>query len=609
MTSSAQQAQDWIDAFEKALATKDAQAFDDLFLQQCYWRDMVALTWDTQQHWGRDAVRRAIFRHAGAAQLTNLRLAPDRTPPTIVATMGVDLLEVFFQFDTAAGDGVAFAKLALDSEAPQGLRAHLLATQLVALNCAREPSARHPAQGFDPAYPGQTWGEYVAAKSDFKDRDPDVLIVGAGHSGLSIAARMERMGISYLMIDKGKAPGQSWRERYESLSLHTNTPANDLPYIEIPKHWGTFTAKDQWADWLECYAKLMTLNCWSSTLFLGGSFDNDARHWTVRIKLSNGNLRTMRPKHVVLAIGGIGGQPRIAELPGLKDFRGEVLHSSAYKTGTNYQSKNVMVVGSSTSGHDICLDLYHKGATVAMAQRGPACVVNISEAERLNTDFTDGTMSKEEADQRRSGNAILPLLIKRTQAHTVNTERELAELHAGLRKVGMKLTIGEDGTGWLMKLFRDLAGYYLNVGCSEIIAAGGIKIVPSESIDRFVPEGARLQDGSIIPLDAVVLATGFLNLLVDVEAMFGIDVAARVGRIGGVAEDGEPRNLCRPTGQPHLWFIFGGIIDARKSSPLLAFQIAAQLAGVVPTFVRQADGDIGALPANAPISVAAGVSG
>jgi putative flavoprotein involved in K+ transport len=469
------------------------------------------------------------------------------------------------------------------------MRAQLIATGLVALDCAPEPPGRHPRLGFDPARPGQTWGEWVKAKSDFADRDPEVLIIGGSQSGLSVGARFERKGISYLIVERNQRPGDMWRGRYEALALHTHTRMNDLPYIPLPAHWGSFTPKDQWADWLDSYATLMNLNLWPSTEALGGSFDEATRRWEVPLGLADGTVRTMRPQHVVLAVGGVGGRPRVPELPGLQDFRGEVLHSSSFTTGAAYQGKQVMVVGASTTAHDICLDLFHKGASPTMAQRGPTCVVDIQEQVNFCADYD--VVSVDEADQLRSS-MVLPLMIKRAQAYTIKTEASHAELHAGLRRAGQKLTTGHDNTGWSIKLFREAAGYYLNVGCSEAIIKGDVKVLDFGQIEKFVADGALLRDGSVMPLDAVVLATGFHDLSNDVEALFGPAVAEKLGRCVGVAEDGEYRTMSRPTAQAHLWLINGGIVDARKSSDLLALQIIAQLKGLVPSLVRRPDGRV-----------------
>ncbi|HEY4333952.1 MAG TPA: NAD(P)/FAD-dependent oxidoreductase [Ilumatobacteraceae bacterium] len=582
----------WLSSFAAALHAGDQHRFEELFLDESYWRDMVALTWDTCQFWGRATVSDELIKHAAAAGMTDIHLDPDRSAPKATVFLGTPVVELFYAFRTNVGTGKGFVRLVIDEASELGIRAQLIATGLVGLDCAPEPTERHPHLGFDPAYPGQTWGEWTAAKSDFSERDPDVLIIGGSHSGLSVGARFERKGISYLIVERNAAPGDMWRGRYESLALHTHTRMNDLPYLSLPAHWGSFTPKDQWADWLDCYARLMNLNLWTSTEAVSGTFDAEARRWEVRLRRADGTERTMHPKHVVLAVGGIGGRPKVPDLPGLDDFAGEVLHSSAFKTGAAYTGRRVMVVGSSTTAHDICLDLFHKGAVPTMAQRGPTCVVNIAEQVKFSADYA--TLAIEEADQLRSS-MVLPLIIKRGQAGTVMTEQTHAELHDGLRKAGQKLTIGADQTGWTLKLFRDTRGYYLNVGCSEAIVAGKVKVLDFEQIDRFVAEGALLADGTVMPLEVVVLATGFHDLSVDIETLLGADVAAKFDRCIGVADDGEYRTMSRPTAQAHLWLINGGIIDARKSSDLLALQIIAQMHGLVPSLVRQPDGTVRAL--------------
>lgn len=585
----AAQAQAWLDAFMQALAEGNRDDFDDLFLAECYWRDVVSLTWDTCQFWGRETVRQVFFDHAAPAGFVKLRLDDDRSAPRPAEFLGESVLEVFFAFDTAVGSGKGFARLIPDPATEFGMRAWMVATGLVALNCAPEPAGRHPRLGFDPAYPGQTWGEWRAAKADFSQDDPDVLIIGGGHAGLSVGARFERKGTSYLIVERNAKPGDTWRGRYESLALHTPTWMNDLPYIPLPAHWPTFLPKERWADWLDSYATLMNLNFWGSTEALSASFDVTTHRWEVSLRLADGTVRVMRPKHLVLAVGGVGGRPRIPKLAGLADFTGEVLHSSEFKSATTYRGKQVMVVGSSTTAHDICLDLYHKGAEPIMAQRGPTCVVNIDEVLKFSSDY--GLLGVDEADQLRSS-MNLPMMIRRAQAYTMTTEASHAGLHNGLRNAGQKLTIGHDKTGWSMKLFRDAAGYYLNVGASEAIVDGRIKVLDFETIEKFVSDGALLEDGRILPLDAVVLSTGYLDVSNDVEALLGEEVARKVGRCVGVADDGEYRTMSRPTAQPHLWLINGGIVDARKSSDILALQVIAQMEGLAPSLVRQPDGSV-----------------
>jgi putative flavoprotein involved in K+ transport len=183
-------------------------------------------------------------------------------------------------------------------------------------------------------------------------------------------------------------------------------------------------------------------------------------------------------------------------------------------------------------------------------------------------------------------------MVERAKAYTLNTEASHAELHNGLRKAGQKLTIGDDDTGWTMKLFREVRGYYLNVGASEAIVEGKIAMLDFGQIERFVPDGVLLTDGSVAPFEAVVLCTGYHDLSEDVAALIGPEVAQKIGRCIGVAEDGEYRTMGRPTAQLHLWLMNGGIVDARKSSDILALQVIAQMEGLTPSLVRQPDGSV-----------------
>ena len=586
----AARAEAWLQALERSVAASRASDFDDLLLPDSYWRDMVSLGWDTRQFWGRDAIREAVFAAAPEMGFTGVQLDPERSAPRLADFIGEPYLEVFFAFRNRVGRGKGFARLRLDPEAGSGLRALMIATSLHELDCAPEPRGRHPRLGFEADFPGQTYGEWNAAKRDFSQRDPDVLIIGGSHSGLCVGARFERKGSSYLIVEKHANPGDMWRGRYEALALHTPTTINHLPYIPLPDIWSLFTPKDQWADWLDCYAKLMNLNFWGNTEALGCKFDEASRSWEVSLRLADGTTRVMRPKHVVLAVGGVGGRPRIPDLPGLDAFRGEVRHSSKFQTGAPFAGRRVMVVGSSTTAHDVSLDLAHRGAHVTMAQRGPACVVDIGEVINFGADYE--RVSTEEADFLRSAMPY-PLWIRRAKAYTQVTEKTHKELHDGLRRAGQKLTIGHDQTGWSIKLLREAAGYYLNVGASEAIVDGRIRVQDFDRIERFVPEGALLDDGTRVELDAVILCTGFHDLTEDIQALLGPEVAEKIGRCNGVApEDGEYRTMSRPTAQAHLWLINGGIPDSRKSSDLLAMQVIAQLEGLVPSLARQPDGSV-----------------
>ena len=574
----------WMGDLEKALIQQDAGLFDELFLDDSYWRDLVAFTWDTQQFWGREALRAEWFERAREMSPKNFRLQDKRSGPRLISAPTGTRIEMYAAFETAVGTGSLFAVLIPDSDPKWGMKARQVSTTITGLHC--NPPAPITRRGFEPAHPGESWLQWRTRVRDLENRDPEVVVVGGGQSGLSIAAHLERLGVSYVVVEKNAKPGDSWRKRYDCLALHTPTWANNLPFSLMPPTFPAFMSKDHWANWVDAYAHTMDLNVWTETEFLTGSFDSEAMQWEVRLRRPDGTVREMRPKHLIMALGFTGIEPVIPDIPGLDTFSGEVVHTAAFSSAEPYRGKKVLVIGTATSGHDVALDLYNHGAEVALGQRGPACVVPILEAERYNAEYLEPGMSNEEIDQRRNSNFIYPLIVEKLQGETERTEAEFAEMYDGLRNAGMELTIGEDRTGWLMKLHRTFSGYYLDVGASQVVIDGGIKVIRLDDVTGFDADGLLMADGSTRPLDAVVLATGYKNMQTVVEKLLGSQVAQRVGLIGGIGADGEPRNMCRATGQPHLWMVYGGIMDARKTSELLALQIVANLRGVVPSFVR-----------------------
>ncbi len=577
----------WTEELERAIAAQDRAAFGALLGDPCYWRDLVALTWDTQQVYGERAIVEGFLPAAQDRQVHNFRLDTERPEPKAVGDG--DTIEYFLTFETRIGRCRAFVTGRLDDESATGFRAKLISTDMAEMFLEKpQQSQKMERYGYDPAYPGETWAQ-ARERLQANASDPEVLVVGCGEWGASIAAELDRVGVPNLVVDAGKRGGESWRKRYDSLALHTPLVRNNLPILHFPETFPTYLSKDQWADWIEMYIKAMNINVRFETRLINATYDGESQRWTAELALADGSTRVITARHIVIAVG-IGGKARIPDLPGLRDFSGPVVHSSEFKNGEPYRGKKVLVVGVSTSGHDLALDLYNHGAQVTMAQRSPATVCDIATAQVAFN--STSTVPLDEADQRSLANLTRPVIEEFLREYTKKTDELDRELHEGLRQAGMVLDAGQNEFGWLYKTYTQLAGYYLNVGCSEIIVDGGIAIMQMSDFESFVPDGVRLRGGEVVQFDAVVMATGFESLSTVLESLMGSTVADKVGEIGGFGEDGETRNLCRPTGQEHLWIGFGGIIDARKYAKLLAFQIKAETLGLAPTLVRMANGSI-----------------
>jgi hypothetical protein len=145
----------------------------------------------------------------------------------------------------------------------------------------------------------------------------------------------------------------------------------------------------------------------------------------------------------------------------------------------------------------------------------------------------------------------------------------------GLERIGFKLDFGEDGTGWQFKYLTRGGGYYFNVGCSDLLAEGAIRLAQFSDIAAFVAEGALMRNGETLRAELIVLATGYKGQEYLVHKLFGDDVANRVGPIWGFGEGDELRNMYTRTAQPGLWFIAGSLAQCRINSKFLALQIKA----------------------------------
>jgi hypothetical protein len=138
-----------------------------------------------------------------------------------------------------------------------------------------------------------------------------------------------------------------------------------------------------------------------------------------------------------------------------------------------------------------------------------------------------------------------------------------------------------------MKYLTRGGGYYFNVGCSDLIASGEIDLIQYSEVDRLVPDGIRMKDDTVRPVELLVTATGFKNQQDVVREHLGDQIADRVGPIWGFGDGRELRNMWTPTPQPGLWFTAGSFTQCRVFSKYLALQILATELGLIK--LAQAD--------------------
>jgi cation diffusion facilitator CzcD-associated flavoprotein CzcO len=574
-------AQNWLAQFEDALARPDDSLLKTLFQPESYWRDALALSWNLQTINGAETILSELRACANRASPGAFRIDPDRAPPRGVTRAGTHSIEAIFKFETVAGRGSGILRLIPDAGGGNRMKAWTLLTALDELKGFEEQlgTSRPRGRAYSRDFRGPNWLDLRKAAAEYADRDPAVLVVGGGQAGLSIAARLKQLQIDTLIVDREARIGDNWRRRYHALTLHNQVQVNHLPYMPFPPNWPVYIPKDKLANWFEAYVEAMELNYWTSTEFESGSYDGSAGRWSVALRRADGTTRTMHPRHVVMATG-VSGIPHLPDIPGLKNFAGTILHSSRYDDGDAWTGRRALVIGTGNSGHDIAQDLYSSGAEVTLVQRSSTLITNIEPSAQLAyAAYNEGTLGDNDLIA-----TSMPLELAR-KSHVMITEQSKRldqPLLDGLERVGFKLDFGEDGTGWQFKYLTRGGGYYFNVGCSDLVAGGAIKLIQFSDIECFAAGGARMRNGGTLAADLIVLATGYKPQEVLVRKLFGEEIAERIGPIWGFGEGQELRNMYTRTKQPGLWFIAGSLAQCRINSKYLALQIKAIEEGLLP---------------------------
>ncbi|MEZ5823010.1 MAG: NAD(P)/FAD-dependent oxidoreductase [Xanthobacteraceae bacterium] len=570
-------AERWAKAFDAALRSRSETAVGGCLAPDSHWRNLFGLSWYFSTFSGRETLVRELLARARNASAADFRIDAGLLAPRRATVAGRDVIEAIIRFDTANGPGVGAVRL-LPSPGG-GVQAWTISTSLdfdrICAGRAGERASISHVRDFSET----DWLEARRERAAYRDRDPDVLVVGGGHTGISAAVELQRMGLSALVVDREERIGDNWRLRYRGLKLHNKTPVNHLRYLPFPVTFPEYIPKDQIANWLESYVDLMEVDFWTRTSFDGASYDSAAGRWRARLN-REGAERVLHPKHIVFATS-VSGAPSIPTIDGIGNFKGPVLHSSQFKAGHEWRGRSVVVFGTGTSAHDICQELEAAGARATMVQRSPTMVVNVEPAQIYDRTYLGEGPPIEVRDIINSG-VPLPVMKMAHKIVTAEVKALDAPLHERLEKAGFRLEFGEDGTGWPLKFRTRGGGYYFNVGCSELIADGKVGLIQFADIESFTAGGLKLKDGSTLPADMLVLATGYKGLDHLLEKLFGPEVAARVGRIWGFDDASqELRNMWTRTGQPGLWFTGGAFSQARIYSRYIALQIDAIERGVL----------------------------
>ena len=575
--------QSFLNEFGAALQDSDSKKAREMFLDDCYWRDLVTFTWNLKTVEGKDQVEDMLKHQLATTKPTGWALAEGETP-----TEDGGVITAWIQFETAVARGYGLMRL-------KDGKIWTLLTTMVELKGHEEPKGFNRPMGakHGAAKDQATWKEdreHELATLGYSEQ-PYCVIIGGGQGGIALGARLRQLGVPTIIVEKNDKPGDSWRRRYKSLCLHDPVWYDHLPYIKFPENWPVFSPKDKIGDWLEMYTKVMELNYWTKTTAKSAKYDEAKGEWTVVVD-RDGEEVVLRPKQLVMATG-MSGKKRMPTFPGMDKFKGVQQHSSEHEGPDKWTGKKVVVVGSNNSAHDICAALWEHDADVTMVQRSSTHIVrsdtlmDVGLGALYSEQAVRDGMTTEKADLIF---ASLPyrILHKFQIPAYAEMKRRDADFYKGLEDAGFWLDWGDDNSGLFMKYLRRGSGYYIDVGASQLIIDRKVKLKRGQ-VSALDETGVILDDGTHLDADLVVYATGYNSMNSWVADLMGQETADRLGKVWGLGSDttkdpgpweGEQRSMWKPTQVPALWMHGGNLHQSRHYSQFLALQLKARMEGI-----------------------------
>ena len=582
MVTATQRASHWLKEFERALASHSIDAAVGMFDEDCYWRDLVSFTWNIKTCEGKSEIADMLHATLGDVKPSHWRVEGE-------ATGDEAMTEAWITFETAVSRGRGHLRL-------KNGKCWTLLTTMVEIKGHEEKKGakRSPGVVHGASQDRSTWLEKRNAETNelgFKSQ-PYCVIIGGGQGGIALGARLRRLDVPTIIIEKNKRAGDSWRNRYKSLCLHDPVWYDHMPYLPFPDDWPVFSPKDKIADWLEFYTKVMELNYWADTSCESAKYNAKKREWVVKVK-RGGKAITLKPRQLVLATG-MAGVANVPKFKGAASFKGDQHHSSKHPGPDKYKGKKAVIIGSNNSAHDIAAALWEKGADVTIVQRSSTHVVKSATL----MDIGLGDLYSERAvasgiDHNKADLIFASLPYKVLPAIQIPAYQKIkehdADFYARLEKAGFWMDWGDDNSGLFMKYLRRGSGYYIDVGASELIADGKIKLKSRVAVAEIEPKSVVLSDGSKLKADLIVYATGYGSMNGWAAQLISRGAANKVGKCWGLGSnttkdpgpwEGELRNMWKPTQQEGLWFHGGKLHQSRHYSQFLSLQLKARMEGI-----------------------------
>ncbi|KAK4840586.1 hypothetical protein QYF36_013048 [Acer negundo] len=300
------------------------------------------------------------------------------------------------------------------------------------------------------------------------------VIIGAGPSGLAVAACLKRRGIPSLIIEKESCIASLWKHKtYNRLQLHLPKKFCELPYIPFPPEYPKYLTRQQFISYLDAYAKHFSIEPLLGQEVQQAKFDTTSSCWWVRTN----EYQFVSPWLIVAA--GENAEPVIPDIDGISKFTGRILHSSTYKDGAAFKGSKVLVVGCGNSGMELSLDLCNNGAQASIVVRDKVLgkstfALSISLLKWFPVTVVDRFLL-----------FCSRLVIGDTNRFGIERPK--------MGPLQLKISVGKTPV--------------LDLGTFAKIKSGEIKVV--RGVRKFTDKGVEFLDGTVEEFESVILATGF----------------------------------------------------------------------------------------------------
>ncbi|KAK5136113.1 hypothetical protein LTR08_004164 [Meristemomyces frigidus] len=554
------------------------------------WRDLLSFTGTYRTFYSGSTVLATLQRLSSQKRRGSFRLRGG--DPRIARSLGdISWIDIDLSFDTEADGIVAHCEgtVSVVRREDNKWQIWMLRTWLESFDGHGHPDILDPETKHAHDSPEGSSKEHVSGVADDlpqtshkSNQQYDAIVVGGGQAGLSVAGRLKALHLSYIVLERRPEIGDVWNTRYESLRWHTSKEYGNLPFGH------TYPADDDYMlparrigaghkAWSENYG----INVRTSTSVDSAAFDDSANMWTITAASSDGH-QTLKARNLILAIGPGHLTPVVPEWASPEriessKFKGTIKHSSSYHSiPASLVGGRGIVVGTANTGHDVAEDSANASMDTTMIQRGATFILPMEWLHHAQNMHYNASMHPAEADRESFTypNKILRDMINRGTWSLVGQSPDRFD---ALEKAGFKIERYGD---IYHNMYVRFGGHYVDIGASARIANGEIKI-KTQSVTSLTETGVLFEDGSELPADLIVLATGFdHDFRKDAAKIVGKDVAEQMDDYWGVDAEGEVRGFAKLAGHPQLYYLGGDVRTGRFFSRFIALQIQADAIGM-----------------------------